>query len=281
MEDDAPDVTSLLERSLEGAVGVEAAEQPAEDSIAPGASDDKMGSTDVLEPNIETTTEAATEATAADGSPVEAPKAESKTQTCGICGEQPGKYKCPRCRMPYCSVACSRIHRDNHPPDPPATENNPAAPQQTPTAAAPSSKDRHPFSVLDDSPELRYLFKKYPNLPSALARVHAATLPPSSEQQQPPAGGLPWSLQQTAAYRKKQQAWTHDVGLRRGKDALRRARTDPGEDGEAVREYCELVLHLLGRQADERSGDVTAVVRREVNEEDVRLIEKLMEAEGA
>lgn len=30
---------------------------------------------------------------------------------CCVCGSNEGKYKCPKCRAPYCSVNCSKIHR--------------------------------------------------------------------------------------------------------------------------------------------------------------------------
>ncbi len=67
------------------------------------------------------------------------------------------------------------------------------------------------------------------------------------------------------------------MGLRRGQKALRVARTDPGEDGDGVRDYCELVLHLLSRS---ENADATAVVRKEVTEHELKLIEQLMETEG-
>lgn len=28
-----------------------------------------------------------------------------------MCGSNEGKYKCPKCRAPYCSVNCSKIHK--------------------------------------------------------------------------------------------------------------------------------------------------------------------------
>uniref|UniRef100_A0A7N5P461 Zinc finger HIT domain-containing protein 3 n=1 Tax=Ailuropoda melanoleuca TaxID=9646 RepID=A0A7N5P461_AILME len=40
---------------------------------------------------------------------------------CVICLEKP-KYRCPACRVPYCSVACFRKHKGKapaSPPDPP------------------------------------------------------------------------------------------------------------------------------------------------------------------
>ncbi|ROW16939.1 hypothetical protein VPNG_01048 [Cytospora leucostoma] len=203
---------------------------------------------------------------------------------CGICEKEEAKYKCPRCSLPYCSVACFRPHRENHPPDEPKPTPDPKPAAET-AQKAPKRKS-HPFSVLDDSPELAQLFRRYPGLPARLEGIHSATLPPpEEEEQQPGRGGLPWSLQQAPGYQQQQQhqskrpRWTHDTGLRRGKEALRRARTDPGEEGDAVREYCELVLHLLSRES-EATADVTDIVRQQVTQEDVKLIEKLIEAEG-
>ena len=172
-----------------------------------------------------------------------------------------------------CSVACNKKHLENHPPDLP----RPAKPVLQPDAQELAEKKRkaHPFSVLEDSPELRLLFKKYPSLPGRLEQIHAATLPPRNNNTAPK-GGLPRNLQQTAAFRKPQN-WTHDTGLKRGKEALRKARTDPGEDGEGVREYCELVLHLLSKA---EKANVTDMVRQEVTAEDVQLIQQLIQAEG-
>nr|XP_037868219.1 zinc finger HIT domain-containing protein 3 isoform X2 [Bombyx mori] len=40
---------------------------------------------------------------------------------CGTCRSDP-KYKCPTCMVPYCSVACYKLHKQNpciKPPSPP------------------------------------------------------------------------------------------------------------------------------------------------------------------
>ncbi|KAK7746854.1 hypothetical protein SLS53_002042 [Cytospora paraplurivora] len=196
----------------------------------------------------------------------EVPPARPAPKLCGICEKEEAN----------CSVACFRPHKENHPPDDPrpAPDAKPAAETQK----APKRKS-HPFSVLDDSPELAQLFKRYPGLPAKLESIHSATLPPAEEG--PGRGGLPWNLQQAPGYQPqgKKPRWTHDTGLRRGKEALRKARTNPGEEGDAVREYCELVLHLLSRES-EAAADVTDIVRQQVTQEDVKLIEKLIEAEG-
>lgn len=117
------------------------------------------------------------------------------------------------------------------------------------------------------------MFEKYPRLPAKLLLIDRTTLPPVDE----PTGGLPWSLQQAPGYQPKRAKWTHDTGLKRGKEALRKARTDPGEDGDAVREYCELVIYLLSKT---KENDVIDMVRQEVTQEDMKLIEQMIEAEG-
>ncbi|KAG6360328.1 hypothetical protein INS49_011385 [Diaporthe citri] len=208
----------------------------------------------------------------------EVPPPKPQPKLCGICEKQEGKYKCPRCSISYCSVACFRPHKENHPPVEPQPAQAPSKPTQQDTNddSRPNKRKAHPFNILDDSPELAQLFKRYPSLPTKLTNIHVATLPP--EEEQPGRGGLPWNLQQAPGYQHKKPRWTHDLGLRRGKEALRKARTDPGEDGDAVREYCELVLHLLSKQ--EATGAVTDLVREQVIKQDVQLIEKLIEAES-
>lgn len=139
--------------------------------------------------------------------------------------------------------------------------------------------------MLDDSPELERLFQKYPRLPARLGSIHNATLPPKDEQQSQQhqsngrGSGLPWTLAQAPGYQSKKPKWNHDTGLKRGKAALRKARTDPSEDGDAVREYCELVLYLLSKK-DSADVAVTDVVREQVSQEDAKLIEQLIEAEA-
>jgi len=34
---------------------------------------------------------------------------------CGVCGAEDGKYKCPKCRLPYCSVKCCKDHKKQCP----------------------------------------------------------------------------------------------------------------------------------------------------------------------
>lgn len=181
------------------------------------------------------------------------------------------KHACPLADTGFhsCSVACSRTHRDNHPP------SEPRPPVLEPEVKE-KPKDNHPFSVLDGSMELQQLFRKYPNLPSRLKQIYDTTLPPNDESFVK--GGLPTKVPPVYASKKNNEPWTQDIGLRRGQQALRQARTDPGEDGDGVREYCELVLYLLSKS--EKENDVTELVRQEAVMEDAKLIEKLMQSEG-
>ena len=36
---------------------------------------------------------------------------DKKSIGCGVCGIDDGKYKCPKCRVPYCSVKCCKEHK--------------------------------------------------------------------------------------------------------------------------------------------------------------------------
>lgn len=75
----------------------------------------------------------------------------------------------------------------------------------------------------------------------------------------------------------KKDTWNHDVGITRGKEALRKARRADGEAGDAVREYTELILHLINKQDDE--GQITKVLQEQAAQEDSKLIEKLIAQE--
>ena len=103
-----------------------------------------------------------------------------------------------------------------------------------------------------------------------------ATLPPSDNNTPGGGGGgLPWKVRVPGQAHK--EPWSRDVGLRTGAAALRKARTDPGDAGDAVREYSELVLHLLSRSG--AADDAAGVVRREVAAEEARTVERLLAEE--
>ncbi|KAG8674708.1 hypothetical protein FPOAC2_00742 [Fusarium poae] len=192
---------------------------------------------------------------------------------CSICNTNPPKYKCPRCRLPYCSVACNKIHRENHPPDPEVVSQpelpRPESQAQQVTEPRPFDPS-NPFQALETSEKLRLLFRKYPDLPDQLLKIDAATLPPPETKPAIPASllkGLP----------PKQEAWNHDIGIQNGKEALRKARRAGGEQGDAIREYSELILHLINTES--ANTDVDNILRQQLAQEDTKLIERLMQQE--
>ncbi|KAK4132904.1 hypothetical protein BT67DRAFT_424358 [Trichocladium antarcticum] len=212
-----------------------------------------------------------------DPAPSAPPRAKPESKLCGVCGTQPSKYKCPRCSLPYCSVPCNKQHKENHPPDPPKPE--PSA-TTSPNPSQPQPRDTDPYRVLlDHDQAFAHLFQKYPSLSAELVRIAQTTLPPSDTSNPNPRSRIPVSGYSNNYQRSKTpQPWSRDVGLRRGADALRKARTNPGDLGDGVREYGELVMFLLGKQNTKGDG-VVARVREEVVREEVGVIERLLREE--
>ncbi|PHH92894.1 hypothetical protein CDD83_4037 [Cordyceps sp. RAO-2017] len=200
----------------------------------------------------------------------DAPKAKGPT-VCGVCEAVASKYKCSRCYLPYCSIACNKLHQKDHPPDQPAGRTTEAPPDPPPEAPTGRPLPSNPFQVLDNSDKLAWLFRKYPNLPQQLLDIYSATEPPAED----PGKRIPASLQRGAPRR---GTWSADKGLARGKAALRRARQLPGEAGEAVREYCTLILLLLGEDESGQDG-AGAALRQQFAQQDVDVIRQLMEEE--
>ncbi|CAM1504140.1 Fc.00g017310.m01.CDS01 [Cosmosporella sp. VM-42] len=246
-------------------------QQSEEDQTRPSPSEAPSGASadsDATLQAIEQTGNEITSNTAPPSQPVVAPKA----AVCGVCNVNAPKYKCPRCYLPYCSVACNKSHRENHPPDPePKPEQKRASDAQSNAPAQPCHPTS-PFRALEKSDKLRHLFKKYPGLPDQLLRIHAATLPPTDAASQNP--GIPASLLKGLP---KKESWNHDIGIQNGKEALRKARRADGEEGDAIREYSELILHLTNTGGSD--SDVTNLLRQQLAREDTRLIERLMAEE--
>ncbi|OAA60631.1 Zinc finger, HIT-type [Cordyceps fumosorosea ARSEF 2679] len=195
---------------------------------------------------------------------------------CGVCEKAAPKYKCPRCFLPYCSVACNKVHRENHPPDPEPKPEPPQAPAPEappPTTATSASDKSNPFRVLDlASEQLQLLFTRYPNLPQQLVDIHAAMQPPSESADH---NGIPASL--LKGLPGKKERWNHDVGIKKGKEALRKARKADGALGEGVKEYCELIMHLMNGQAGD---DASVLLQKQAATQDAELIERLMNEEN-
>lgn len=74
----------------------------------------------------------------------------------------------------------------------------------------------------------------------------------------------------------KDRPWDRNRGNQSGIQALKNARRVYGKDGEGVREYGKLILQLL---SGDETIDATEMIRREVGEEDARIISELLKAE--
>ncbi|EEU47997.1 uncharacterized protein NECHADRAFT_75134 [Fusarium vanettenii 77-13-4] len=202
-----------------------------------------------------------------------------KPSLCGVCNvNPPNEYTSFSLYQPLrvltnlsCSVACNKTHRENHPPDPePAPKPEQPQPQQQSSEPRQPFDPSNPFRALESSDKLRQLFQKYPHLPDQLLQIHAATLPPPETKSAIPASllkGLP----------PRRETWNHDIGIQNGKEALRRARRADGEEGDAIREYSELILHLMN--TDNAQADVGDILRQQLAQEDTKLIERLMAQE--
>ncbi|KAK5998012.1 hypothetical protein PT974_00381 [Cladobotryum mycophilum] len=179
------------------------------------------------------------------------PEPEPKPQSvCGICKGNTPKYKYPEPK--------------------PVVKQEPEAPQNNNASAEPFDPS-NPFRALETSEALKTLFRKYPNLPSQLLDIHSATLPPKEA----PEKAIPASLMQGVT---KRDNWNHDMGIKNGKAALRRARKANGEAGEAIREYTELIVHIMSG-ASRKEDAATVYIQRQAAEEDTKLIERLMAEE--
>ncbi|XP_077079444.1 zinc finger HIT domain-containing protein 3 [Siphateles boraxobius] len=56
-------------------------------------------------------------------------------QLCGVCSEHVPKYRCPACRIRYCSVSCFKRHKDDDSCHP-IKESVPASSRPTPVSNA-------------------------------------------------------------------------------------------------------------------------------------------------
>ncbi|KAG5952357.1 hypothetical protein E4U53_001039 [Claviceps sorghi] len=163
--------------------------------------------------------------------------------------------------------AASEEHQPPPPPPPPCPSATSAPKAATPCGQHDPS---NPFRALDTSDKLQHLFRKYPNLPEQLLHIYSATQPPEDVSHQ----RIPASLMQGVP---KKDNWNHDIGIKKGKEALRKARKAEGEAGDAIREYSELVLHLMNTHDEQ--GEAATVLQQQMAQEDSKLIERLMAQE--
>ncbi|KAK0107311.1 hypothetical protein ONS95_004007 [Cadophora gregata] len=206
--------------------------------------------------------------------PIEPPS----KKLCGVCNEKDYKYKCSRCYLPYCSIACSTIHKATHPAEEPKPtvelKAHPTLPPKPPVARpgtiagatnASNAATANPFAALDESKELKELFTRFPRLQLLLDRINKATLPPVHSIQQSLNGN-----------RRKEQPWNSDRGLEKGVKVLDDLRNTGSKDGRAIREFSKLILRLL---SPENGLSAREVVEQELAAENQKVVEQLLNGE--
>jgi hypothetical protein len=90
---------------------------------------------------------------------------------------------------------------------------------------------------------------------------------------QPPSDASPDLYEKLTGKHNHQNAWNQDRGLKRGREALDKARDAWGKDGEGVREYGELVLRIV------EGVDAEELVRGELERENARIVKALLDGE--
>lgn len=67
------------------------------------------------------------------------------------------------------------------------------------------------------------------------------------------------------------------MGIKNGKEALRKARRANGEAGDAIREYSELIRQIMN---DTGAKEMATLLQQQAAEEDNKLIERLIADES-
>ncbi|KAH7040421.1 uncharacterized protein B0I36DRAFT_10101 [Microdochium trichocladiopsis] len=216
---------------------------------------------------------------------------------CVNCHEAEGKYKCPQCTQRTCSVACSKKHKESHPPQEAGTStaiktdgNSPSTIQGSEACntadASTSNTQSQKANDLADMPEYKMLMTRYPQLLNLLSGIAAATDPPTTTSTS--------SLTETAAGNtaprytgKKQEPWTPDIGIQKGMEVLKSARQARGTDSEGIREFIELHRLWQARQQEAAANqartdrEAAAAARKKLAEADAQAIKELLEKEKA
>lgn len=117
----------------------------------------------------------------------------------------------------------------------------------------------------------------YPRLHSQLDEIHTATLPPLDEPREASYTQYDSRVGGGRGRRSGKEPWNRDRGIQNGLQALSRARTAYGKDGEGVREFSKLILQIIS--GDEGMSTVE-LLEKERTEEDMRIISQLLSRES-
>ncbi|KAL1303936.1 hypothetical protein AAFC00_000389 [Neodothiora populina] len=187
---------------------------------------------------------------------------------CGVCQLQPSKYKCSKCELPYCSLACYKSHKDSHAEEVVEPQESAESPVSTPvqedvpvsSAARGRQSKKIDYSDLQNDPDLLRLMNRYPGLRIQLQHIYSFTLEPDPEEQrfssfQGRGRGRGRGGRGRGGWRgrggfNQQQSrpsqWTQSKGDKEAADAFKRMRTSEGEE-EGLAEFVQLIAMKYGK----------------------------------
>ncbi|KAG9587323.1 hypothetical protein KCU77_g10487, partial [Aureobasidium melanogenum] len=183
-------------------------------------------------------------------------------EICGVCTQNESKYKCPSCRLRYCSLACFKQHKETHAHDPPKqqptqstqpTQSAPSDSSQAPATrtALPGSSKKIDFAGFESDPELLRLLSRYPNLRIQLQSVYGLTLEPTPQEQPS------FSFRGRGRGRGRggfhhQSHWSQAKGDKEAIESFRNMRNAEGDD-HALAEFVHLLKMRFTPAADDNA----------------------------
>ncbi|KAI9256613.1 hypothetical protein BDA99DRAFT_143183 [Phascolomyces articulosus] len=81
---------------------------------------------------------------------------------CGICSDQESKYKCPTCKIPYCSIACFKNHKLE--PCQPVTETNESSSSILASSSESAERKQLPTDTADEDDTSRLTINQLTSL---------------------------------------------------------------------------------------------------------------------
>ncbi|KAG8630737.1 hypothetical protein KVT40_002356 [Elsinoe batatas] len=104
---------------------------------------------------------------------------------CGVCFEQPSKYRCPTCDLRYCSIPCYKKHKVDHEATAEATDASTLQQDLATPKPLPGTRPRLPgqaraidFTGFENDTVLLDLLRKDPSLRVKLQSIFGFTLEP-------------------------------------------------------------------------------------------------------
>lgn len=141
------------------------------------------------------------------------------TEKCGICHEQAAKYRCPKCSVKYCSLAC---YKDTERHNDDGQETGKQAPK-------PKLDEKKDEVKMELPPEIRELLE-YNTVKFHLAKVYRILKADAGDSRDPTS------------------SMTNDMKRQLAIDYLNTLRVGGIHHNEAIEEFCEHSLRFIGEE---------------------------------